>query len=204
MMAKRTNVRLALLLVLGLILLTVVGVWFYARLIEPPAAPPMAGLPVGGITARAAFDPAAELAAQWQDDARLAAVSCQWPEVGMQQRDDVEWAFQFFSPSIQRLALITVADGAARVVRDSLSPYEMSTFSAEAWRVDSDQALRTWWDNGGRTLVERRPDATLAIQLRPPDESGADPVWTVIGLVFGTESTFTVAVNASSGALIEP
>ena len=80
----------------------------------------------------------------------------------------------------------------------------MSTFSAEAWRVDSDQALRTWWDNGGRTLVARRPDATLAIQLRLPDESGGDPVWTVIGLVFGTESTFTVAVNASSGALIEP
>lgn len=204
MTTRITNVRLALLLVMGLILLTVAGVWLYDRLVEPPVAPPATGLPVDGITARAAFDPAAALAAQWQDDARLAAVSCQWPEVGMQQRDDVEWAFQFFSPATQRLALITVAGGAARVLRDSLSPYEMVTFSAAAWRVDSDQALRTWWDNGGRTVVARRPDATLVMQLRPPDESGGDPVWTVIGLVFGTESTATVVVNASSGALIEP
>jgi hypothetical protein len=36
-----------------------------------------------------------------------------------------------------------------------------------------------------------------------PDGGGEHPVWTVAGLVAGTETAVIVAVDAASGALIE-
>jgi hypothetical protein len=193
-----------LLLGLGLILLVVVvGVLVYGRLVGPVPSPAAAGLAGGQVTARQAFVPAAELAAQWREDACLAAVSGHWPAMGTQPEGEIEWAFQFFSPSTHRLALIVVAGEAARMVRESLSPYTVSTFSAEEWRVDSDEALQAWLDRGGSTVVARRPDTDLAMKLRLPDEGGEHPAWTVVGSVSGTESTFLVVVDGSSGALVE-
>jgi hypothetical protein len=202
-MAKRTGIRW--LLLLGLSLLTVVVVLlFYDRLVEPTSSSSVVGLAIRGVTAQGAFDPAAELAAQWQKDARLTTVSCQWSNVGTQRTDETVWAFQFFSPSTQRLALITVADGAARMVRDSLSPYSLSTFSAERWRVDSDQALRTWWNSGGSDMANRHPDTDLAMHLHMSDEGGNDPIWTVVGFVSSPEMTSIVVVNGADGSLVGP
>jgi hypothetical protein len=201
-MAESSAVRWGLLVGLGLVLLAVVGALVYGRLAGPAAPPPMAGAVGGEVTARQSFAPAAELAAQWQEDARLAVISCLRPTVGVHSGREVEWTFQFFSPSTQRLALVAVAGGAARMVRDSVSPYMVPTFSAETWRVDSDQALQTWWDRGGRTLVTRRPDTDLALRLSVPGGEGEHPVWTIAGLVAGTETVFTVTVDATNGEFV--
>jgi len=202
-MAKSSGVRWWLLLGLGLVLLAVVGAFVYVRLARPAAPPPVMGSGEDGVTARQAFAPAAELAAQWQEDARLAAISCRRSAVGIQLGGEVEWAFQFFSPATQRLALIAVTGGTARMVRESVSPYTVPTFSAESWSVDSDQALQTWWNRKGGTLVAQRPDTDLAMQLRIPDEGGEHPVWTVVGSIAGTETAFIVVVDATNGALVE-
>jgi len=200
---ESSGVRWWLLLGLGLVLLAVVGALVYGRLAGPAAPTPVVGLGGGGATARQAFAPAAELAAQWQGDARLAAVSCSQSALGVQSGSEVEWAFQFFSPSTQQLVLITVAGEVAWMVRESASPYTVPTFSTEAWGVDSDQALQAWWNHGGDRLVARRPDADLAMQLRMPDGGGEHPVWSVVGLVAGTETALTVMVDATDGVLVE-
>ena len=202
-MAKDSGVRWLLLFGLGLILLAAVGALIYDRVAGPATLPPAVGLAGSRVTARQALAPAAELAGQWQEDARLAAVFGGWSAVGAQSGAQVEWAFQFFSPSVQRLALVTVADGTARVALDSASPYTVPTFSSRDWRVDSDKALWTWWDHGGEDLVAQHPDADLAMELRLPDEEGERPVWTVAGLVAGTETVVIVAVDGASGALAE-
>jgi hypothetical protein len=195
--------RSLLLLGLSLILLTVVvGVVIFDRLVQPTSPTPEASLPGIQLTARQALAPAAELAGQWQEDARMAAVSAFWSRVGMQLGGQAEWAFQFFSPSTRRLAIITVADGRAQMMRESASPYTVATFSAEEWKVDSDQALQTWWNRGGGTLVSRRPEIDLAMQLRPLDENG-QPVWSVVGSTAGTETAFTVVVSAADGTVVE-
>ena len=204
-MAKSSGVRWWLLLgLLGLVLLAVVGALVYGRLAGPSVLPPVMGAIEGGVTARQAFAPAGELAAQWQEDALLSAVSCRRPALGIQSGSEFEWVFQFFSSSTQRVALVAVDGGVGRMVRESVSPYTVPTFSTEAWRVDSDQALQAWWDRGGGNLVARRPDANLAMQLRIPDEGGEHPVWTVVGLVAGTETAFTVVVDATSGTFVGP
>ena len=196
--------RWLLLLGMGLILLVVVGLLFYGRLAGLDALPAVTGLASYGITARQALAPAAELAVQWQADARLAVASCYRPAVGRQPEDEIEWAFQFFSPATQRLALITVTSGEARVVRESLSPYMMPTFSTDQWPVDSDQALQVWWDRGGGTVLQQRPDADLAMELRMSDEGGEYPIWVVVGLVGGADNVFVVRVNATEGVVVGP
>jgi hypothetical protein len=200
--AQGTTVRRLLLLSLGLILFAAMGVLVYGQLAGLAISPPV--LTGGGGTARQALAPAAELAAQWQADARLAIVSGQWLAVGVQPEGDVQWSFQFFSPSTQRLALIVVDNGAARVLREGLSPYVVPTFPVEEWRVDSDQARQTWWDRGGGSMVAQRPDVDLLMQLRVPGDEGGHPVWNVAGLVAGTDSAFTVVVDASDGVLLSP
>jgi hypothetical protein len=203
--AEGSGVRWLLLLVLGLVLLVVVvGVVVYGQLVGPAVPAPVSGVADDQVTARQAFAPAAELAGQWQEDARLAAVSGYRPAVGMQAGGQVDWAFQFFSPAAQRLALITVADGTAQMVRESVSPYPVPTFSAGEWRVDSNQALRAWWSQGGETLAARRPDVDVAMQLRVPDGGVGHPVWTVVGSVAGSGTAFAVAVDATDGTLVEP
>lgn len=193
-----------LLLGVGLILLVVVGLLFYGQLAGPAAFSSVTGLASYGVTARQALAPAAEFAAQWREDAQLAVASCHRRAVGRQPEAEIEWAFQFFSPATQRLALVTVAGGKARMVREGLSPYVVPTFSTEEWLVDSDQALQVWWDRGGSTVLEQRPDTDLAMELRVSDEGGEYPVWIVAGLVEGAENAFIVRVNATNGALVEP
>jgi len=195
--------RWLLLLGLGSITLVVVGLLLYGQSGGPADLPAVEGLASYGVTARQALPPAAEVAAQWQADAQLAVASCHRPVVGRHPEDEIQWAFQFFSPAAQRMALIVVTGGEAHVVRDGLSPYAMSTFSTGQWAVDSDQALQVWWDRGGGTVLQRRPDTDLTMKLSVPDEGG-DPIWIVAGLVEGAENVFIVGVNAASGAVVEP
>lgn len=198
-----TSVRWLWWLGLGFVLLAIVGALVYSRSVGSVVSSSEPAVAGSGVTARQAFAPVAGLAAQWHEDARLAAVSGRWPAVGTQAGEQDEWAFQLFSPSTQRLAVVVVAGGTARLVRESVSPYPVSTFSPEEWRVDSDRALQAWWNRGGRSLVARRPDTDVAMQLRMPDEGSEQPVWTVVGSLAGTETVLIVLVNATSGALVD-
>ncbi len=202
-MNKSCSVRGLLMLGLGLILLIVVGLLLYGQSARSSAPRPMEGLPGFGDTARQAFVPASELAAQWQADAGLTSVSRHWAEAGGQRSGEGEWAFQFFSPATGRLALVTVAGETASMTREITSPYSMPTFSAEEWQVDSDQALQAWWKRGGSTLLARRPDADLVMQLRVPEGEGDGPVWSVAGFVAGAEIVISVAVDGADGAVVE-
>jgi hypothetical protein len=117
----------------------------------------------------------------------------------------VEWAFLFFSPSTGRLAYIA-ADGReeAQVVRESVAPSAVPTFSSEAWQVDSDRALWAWWNRRGEDLMAEHPETELVMQLRVVDEEAGQPVWTVAGLVPGAENVSAVVVRATDGVVVEP
>lgn len=190
-----------LLLVLGLLLVLIMGAFVYIRWGRPEMSLSR-GLSGGGETAREALPLAYELASQWQEDARLAVVSGQRSSARMKKGDVFSWAFQFYSPAAQRMALITVTDGRARIVRDVQTLSSLATFSVAEWEVDSDEALQVWWENGGEAMVRQYPETMLAMQLRVDEELGGDLVWRVSGLVTATEETLTVVVDAASGALV--
>ena len=122
------------------LLVVVVGVVVYGQLIGPAVPAPASGVADDQVTARQAFAPAAGLAGQWQEDARLAVVSGYRPAVGTQAGGQVEWAFQFFSASAQQLALITVADERARMV---LRTQKLSGRTSRGWKITNVMMLLT-------------------------------------------------------------
>jgi hypothetical protein len=190
---------------IGLVLIFALGLLAYGQLTNSASRPMgTAKLAVGGDTARQAFAPAAELAAQWQEDAGLAAVSTQLLAVGKGTGNDVEWGFQFFSPSTQKLALVAVSGGKARMVRPPmLSPYTLSTFSLEQWPIDSDRALQTWWDHGGDSMVKQYAQVDAKMQLRVSEDLGNQPAWVVAGIVANRNTTLTLFVNAGDGSVVD-
>jgi hypothetical protein len=190
---------------IGLVLIFALGLLAYGQLVDSASRPMgTTKLAVSGDTARQAFAPAAELAAQWQEDAGLTAVSTQLLAVGKGTGNDVEWGFQFFSPSTQKLALVAVSGGKARMVRPPmLSPYMLSTFSLEQWPIDSDRALQTWWDHGGDSIVKQYAQVDAKMQLRVSEDLGNQPVWVVAGIVANRDTTLTLFVNAGDGSVVD-
>lgn len=190
---------------IGLVLIFALGLLAYGQLTNSASrSMGTTKLAVGGDTARQAFAPAAELAAQWQEDAGLTAVSTQLLAVGKGSGNDAEWGFQFFSPSTQKLALVAVSGGKARMVRPPmLSPYALPTFSLEQWPIDSDRALQTWWDHGGNSIVKQYPQVDAKMQLRVSEDLGNRPVWVVAGIVANRNTTLTIFVNAGDGSVVD-
>jgi hypothetical protein len=166
---------------------------------QPAAAPPVIG---GAVTAHQAFPVAAELATQWQRDALLLSASAQWLQPNAQQDGkSIEWAFQFFSPSVQQVVIINVHDGTAGQI-DHFYTSPMPTFSNDDWQIDSDEAWLTWLDSGGRSMLARHPDTTLAMTLRLPGEDEVHPVWQVGGVVTGKRSALVIVVDATDGTIL--
>jgi hypothetical protein len=190
---------------IGLVLIVALGLLAYGQLTNSQSGLTAATkLTVGGNTARQAFAPAAKLAEQWQQDARLTSVSGQLSAVGQGSGNKIEWGFQFFSPATQEMALVAVNDGEARMVRSPmLSPYKLPTFSLDEWLVDSNQALQTWWERGGDSLVKQYTQVDIVMQLRISREQGSQPVWAVAGVIAGKNTTLTIFVNASDGSVID-
>lgn len=189
---------------IGLALIVALGLLVYGQLTNSASRPAeTTDLAVSGDTARRAYGPAAELAAQWQQDARLASVSGQALAIGKKSGNEVEWGFQFFSPSTQELTLVAVSGGEARMVRPPmLSPYTLSTFSLDEWLIDSDQALQTWWERGGYSMVKQYTQVDAAMQLHISKELGSQPVWVIAGVAANKNTTLTIFVNASDGSLV--
>lgn len=145
--------------------------------------------------ARQAYPLAAAVAREWQSDARLAVVTAHWrPHLG-RWPNRVEWTFQFYSLSTQRTAAVVVSERGARLLREALSPYPISSFAEEDWRVDSPQALEAWLEAGGAAFVARYAQAEVSAQLRA-SEAGR-PVWTIIGIA--GEQVWSVSVDGLTG-----
>jgi len=204
MRIKRGRTRWLLLLGGGLVLalLAVVAVLAYGQLAggqaqaspqEPPDLQP---------AATSAFRTASREVQDWQGDAQLVGLVGHVHDVGKQVRG-VDWAFQFYSPSTRRLALLVATDGEARMVRDVLSPYSVPTIPQGRWRIDSGEAMRIWWESGGRYLLARRPDSALALRLDGPLDGKEDPVWTVIGSIPDEGSDYIVKFSGFDGHLFE-
>jgi hypothetical protein len=191
-----------------LISLAMVGAVAYSWLVgttKPSQAEALApGLAGSETRALRALAPATHLATQWQADARLSGVSGQQLEINQPAEKGIVWTFQFFSPSTQRLAIVAVEDGTARMVRPpALSPYSVPVFPDETWQVDSDTALLEWWNRGGRNMVNKYPRVDLMVQLRLSQESDR-PTWMVAGVASGTNTSFAILVDATDGTVSMP
>jgi hypothetical protein len=201
---RRSDLRGRLLPAAGVLVVAVVALLALAGPGSgPPSSSPVSLPGLGGQTAMEALDSALEAAERWEADAQLAGASCTWSEAGVASSSETEWAFQFYSPSTQRLAVVMVSGDAAWLFRDVLSPYVVPTFSTAEWRVDSDEALQVWWDYVGRSLLGRHPTADVAVQLRPSADHEMRLVWSVVGLFGDPDDALAVTVSGVEGTIVQ-
>jgi hypothetical protein len=138
-----------------------------------------------GLSARQAYESAEAAALAWQPDARPATVSAHWRPRQGGWSSKVIWTFQFYSPSNRRLVVIVVDKGLTQLLQESLSPYALPTFDVESWRVDSQEAVQTWWNHGGGAFHTTHSDVDLVARLQAAEAGDGRPVWRVTGVAGG-------------------
>jgi len=166
----------------------------------------LASLPAGlaeGVTARQVYPPAAEVAQSWQPDGQLAIVTAHWRPRQGRWSAAVAWMFQFYSPATRRLAVVVVDGGRARLLRETLSPYPLRTFSTDDWQLDSLAALGAWWNAGGGTFVSLYSEVDLTAQLRVLDGDGEGErlAWAVTGII--GDQVKRLVVDGTTGEQIQ-
>ncbi|RMF30086.1 MAG: hypothetical protein D6759_12635 [Chloroflexi bacterium] len=189
---------------LTLTILVIFGLFLYQSLTPYETTPALEGTiaaaPEITPTALEAYALAREAVAQNGDDLYLVSVSRQLAlSRGRIVRTGV-WGFRFFSPANNHLYVVSVEGNEARLLQASLSPVKPSPISDEAWQVDSEQALRQWWQRyGGQS--SRRVWVTLVLHLGI-SEQGHLPVWTIAGLGQREGEQWILNVNASTGEML--
>lgn len=169
----------------------------------PTPTPEVYNLPEIAESAWGLYPLAEERAKAWREDAVLVSASGRWglatPELMAQP---TTWAYQFYSPAGQRVAVVMVApDRQVTWVRDAVVPYAMHTVGIEAWKVDSVVVLEEWLSRGGGRFLRLHPRTDVHAQLYV--EEGAFR-WTVSGVELDGDAAFVLSFDAATGQLIAP
>ncbi len=78
---------------------------------------------------------------------------------------DTAWTCQVYSPGAGHIALTRVESQEILVLRETAALSPQQTLPEGAWRIDSDAALRTWWQSGGQALWQSSEGEVLYLQL---------------------------------------
>lgn len=195
-------------LILGSLILVVIALFaalIYVLLTAPigtsePLSPPpeIYSAPVAAVTARSAYAVAWEATQKWQKDAYLVSASTSWRNATVDMfREPVSWAFQFYSPSARQVQILSVSGGEAKALRESRTAYDLSPVTAEAWQMDSPQALGAWLNAGGGRFLRSHTLVDVRATLRFDKENG-QVVWSIAALESGGEDFFSHLVEAGS------
>lgn len=159
-------------------------------------------LPQVPYSARGYYPTADQAARTWQGDAVLASAAADW---AFAKLDDfsgaVEWTYQFYSPELQQLYVLSVGEGGAKTIMSTLSPYALPTIAADRWAVDSYEALGTWLDYGGAQFLDSHSVVDVSARLRPTADGTLE--WSVVGMVRDQDTQHAVRVDATSGEFVE-
>ncbi|MBN1937841.1 MAG: hypothetical protein JW934_24520 [Anaerolineae bacterium] len=195
----------------GLALVVIVAFVVAGRLISRPAdqnvpfvSPPgkTYHLPQVAYSAKGVYERALQAAASWQGDAQLVSATAYWAFVRLDHfSQPVEWVFQFFSPSTQRIYVASVNDTSVTPIRSSLTPYPLAAVSIGQWQVDSHEALNTWLNQGGGRLLELHPAVDVSARLVAGTEGVAE--WVVVGAIQDVPEVQMTRIDAATGTVLQ-
>ncbi len=174
--------------------------------VQPPAVVATFTVEYAEVTARRLYPLAEAKAKEWQPDVKLAGVSAAWPQTALNLvGKPVPWQYRFYSPSQNWLYFVSVTpdgqvSGSPHFRSESRPP---ATFSADAWQIDSVQALAAWLDSGGGRFLGQNPGEQVIAQL------GLDPArgrleWSVAGLDATGQKYWMAVIDAGSGQVSLP
>jgi hypothetical protein len=154
-------------------------------------------------TARDTYPAAVAEAQSWQDEAQLVSATASWSNV--QTEEDLQqtaaWGFTFLSPQTRQVRVVSVTPDGAEHVQTADATAKTRGVEVSAWRVDSEQVLSLFLDNGGRDFLAQYPGATIT--LRVGLEEGSERlVWYAMAIYSPERATIVVAVDATTGELL--
>jgi hypothetical protein len=154
-------------------------------------------------TARDTYPAAVAEAQNWQDEAQLVSATASWSNV--QTLEDLQqtaaWGFTFLSPQTRQVRVVSVTPDGAEHVQTADATAKTRGVEVSAWRVDSEQVLNLFLDNGGRDFLAQYPGATITLRVGLEEDSER-LVWYAMGIYSPERATIVVVVDATTGELL--
>ena len=156
-------------------------------------------------TALLAFGIAQQEMLTWSNDATLLSVKATFP-YGNAVEDvtsgESNWVFSFVSASLNKIRTVSVVSGTVNVVGDRELEIAVSPAGIGFWRLDSDEVLELFMQEGGNDFLQQDSVATLNMALTTDNESGRVE-WLVSLFGDQTGRSLTLRMDAGSGELLD-
>jgi hypothetical protein len=154
-------------------------------------------------TAKDTYPAAVSEAQSWQDEAQLVSATASWSNVQTEEdlQQTVEWGFTFLSPQTRQVRVVSVTPDGAEHVQTADATAKTRGVQVSAWRVDSEQVLSLFLDNGGRDFLAQYPGTTITLRVGLEEDSER-LVWYAMGIYSPERATIVVAVDATTGELL--
>lgn len=203
-------------ILLVLLLIVVLGLsallWLRPRMPQmPEGLPPTAvssSLPApqsasNGKTALAAYAVAQRALQDWHSDAVLLNASATWPRTA--NASDLgqgvgNWAYTFYSPGSNSITLVSVRGDDAKRLSESVYSQQTAPLDAGGWRLDSQQAVQVFLNNGGAQFLQEQGASTLLMQLTT---SEAQVTWFLSLYAEGSGRSYSMRINATTGDVLQ-
>ncbi len=202
-------------ILLVLLLIVVLGLsallWLRPRMPEMPEGLPPTAVASSqpaqsssdGKTALAAYAMAQRAVQDWHSDAVLLNASATWPrsananELG---KGLANWAYTFYSPGNNSITLVSVRGDDARRLSESVYNQPAAPLDAGGWRLDSQQAVQVFLNNGGAQFLQEQGPSTLLMQLTT---SEAQVTWFLSLYAEGSGRSYSMRINATTGDVLQ-
>ncbi len=206
-----TRLEKLLVLILGILVLVVGGTMLLLWMQPDPDAIPVASgnasapsAVQGASTAHFAYATAIEAVKAWQTDAQLVNATATWPR-GAQEADlepgRATWNFTYFSPASGALTQASVLGDQVTLYETGTSAETPSLLGIGQWQQDSDSAVATFLDNGGREFLRQNGLTTLTLSLDMRADAGR-AVWIAALFANSTGRSLTMQIDAASGDIL--
>lgn len=160
-----------------------------------------------GETAKMAYAKAQQTAVAWQPDAKLFNVSATWPQGSTAQEiraGEATWGFTFYSPSAQKIAMISVVEDTSSLISQNDYTAETPILEASGWNLDSSDAIETLLKEGGGQFLSDQGVTTLTMMLSTDNAKGDGRMeWQLNLISLKNARALKMRIDATSGEILE-
>jgi len=142
---------------------------------------------------------------RWQADAQLIAVTSTWESAELRAiGQPTAWTYRFYSPSARRMFFVTITpEGEVIGTLHTERLYQdRQTIPLENWQVDSPEALSTWLNYGGSTMLSAMPGIQVVAQLQVSTPE-SPLTWIIAGYDRASQHYHSIFIDATTNDVLE-
>ncbi len=154
-------------------------------------------------TAMVGYAIAQQAIQDWHSDAVLLDATATWPRgmtETMLRSGEANWAYTFYSPAQNAIALVTVQGDTARRISENVYTAPSPLADVGSWQLDSRQAIDKFMAEGAAQFLQIEGPSTLIMKLTAVDNQ---MVWFLSLFANGSGRSFTMRIHATIGEVLE-